>query len=113
MIVTRPAQLRRSLTWDQGSEIAQHCRLRIGTGLLVCFCNPHSPWQQGSNENTNALLRQYLPKGTDLSVHDPDDLAAVAAALDGRPRMTLGRRTRAEALDDALRNFQSGVVMTD
>jgi IS30 family transposase len=102
-ITTLPGQLRRSLTWDQGSEMAQHAQLRIQTGLPVYFCDPHSPWQRGTNENTNGLLRQYFPKGTNLARHSPEDLAAVADALNGRPRKTLGWRTPAEALDEHLR----------
>ena len=92
-MLTLPAQLRRSLTWDQGAEL--------------------SPWQRGTNENTNGLLRQYFPKGTDLARHSADDLAAVAAALNGRPRKTLGWRTPAEALNNHLRSVQqAGVAST-
>ncbi len=101
-ITTLPEQLRRSLTWDQGTEMAQHAQLRIQTGLPVYFCDPHSPWQRGSNENTNGLLRQYFPKGTDLARHSAEDLAAVAVTLNSRPRKTLGWRTPAEALDQYL-----------
>jgi IS30 family transposase len=99
-IITLPEQLRRSLTWDQGAEMAQHAQLRIQAGLPVYFCDPKSPWQRGSNENTNGLLRQYFPKGTDLARHGAEDLAAVAAALNTRPRKTLGWRTPAEMLDE-------------
>jgi len=98
-----PEQLRRSLTWDQGAEMSQHARLRIDTGLQVYFCDPQSPWQRGTNENTNGLLRQYFPKGTDLSVHSTKELEAVALTLNTRPRKTLGWRTPAEALNDILR----------
>lgn len=101
-IMALPEELRRSLTWDQGTEMAQHAQLRIDTGLAIYFCDPQSPWQRGTNENTNGLLRQYFPKGTDLSKHSPDDLAAVAAALNSRPRKTLAWKTPAETLGDFL-----------
>jgi IS30 family transposase len=92
--------------------MTQHARLRIDTGVEVYFCDPHSPWQRGTNENTNGLLRPYFPKGTDLSMHGADDLAAVAAALNARPRKTLGWRTPAEALDEVLRSAHAGVATT-
>jgi IS30 family transposase len=111
-ITTLPMQMRRSLTWDQGAELSQHAQLRVDTGVQVYFCDPHSPWQRGTNENTNGLLRQYFPKGTDLSAHSADDLAAVAAALNTRPRKALGWRTPAEALDEVLRSAQTGVATT-
>jgi IS30 family transposase len=111
-ITTLPEQLRQSLTWDRGAEMAQHAQLRIEAGVAVYFCDPHSPWQRGTNENTNGLLRQYFPKGTDLSGHSADDLAAVAAAFNGRPRKTLGWRTPAEAFDELLRSAHTAVATT-
>ena len=111
-ITTLPEQLRHSLTWDQGAEMAHHARLRIDSGLRVYFCDPHSPWQRGTNENTNGLLRQYFPKGTDLRVHKANDLTAVALALNTRPRKTLGWRTPAEALEQVLRSAQTDGVAT-
>jgi IS30 family transposase len=98
-----PAQLRRSITWDQGKEMAQHARFSIETGVPVYFCDPRSPWQRGSNENTNGLLRQYFPKRTDLNAHSQADLDHVAAELNDRPRQTLGWRSPSQALDEALR----------
>ncbi|WP_242098849.1 IS30 family transposase [Sphingomonas sp. CROZ-RG-20F-R02-07] len=111
-ITTLPQELRRSLTWDQGAEMAQHARLKIDAGVQVYFCDPQSPWQRGSNENTNGLLRQYFPKGTDLSAHEPDTLAAVAATLNARPRKTLGWKTPAEALDQCLAQIEKHPVAT-
>jgi IS30 family transposase len=101
-ITSLPEQLRRSLTWDQGTEMAQHAQLKLDTGLQVYFCDPQSPWQRGTNENTNGLLRQYFPKGTDLSRHSPEDLEAVAEALNSRPRKTLSWMTPGEALTEHL-----------
>ena len=111
-ITTLPEQLRRSLAWDQGAEMAQHAQLCIDTGLAIYFCDPHSPWQRASNENTNGLLRQSFPKGTDLSRHSRDELDAVAAALNSRPRKTLGWRTPAEVLNDLLHSRQHDSVAT-
>jgi IS30 family transposase len=111
-ITTLPAQLRRTLTWDQGAEMAQHVQLRVATGLAIYFCDPQSPWQRGTNENTNGLLRQYFPRGTDLSKHGADDLIAVAATLNGRPRKTLNWRTPAEALADLLDSASQATVAT-
>lgn len=112
-IITLPEELRRSLTWDQGTEMAQHSRLKIDAGIQIYFCDPRSPWQRGTNENTNGLLRQYFPKGTDLSINSADDISVVAAALNGRPRKTLGWKTPAEALDALLSSVKTiGVATT-
>jgi transposase, IS30 family len=108
-----PEQLRRSLTWDQGAEMAQHVQLKTDTGMTIYFCDPSSPWQRGTNENTNGLLRQYFPKGTDLARYHREDLEAVAATLNARPRKTLGWKTPAEALTEHLDSAaQAGVART-
>jgi IS30 family transposase len=102
-IATLPEQLRRSLTWDQGKEMAEHARFSVATGVPVYFCDPHSPWQRGSNENTNGLLRQYFPRSTDFRALTQSDLDAVAAELNDRPRQTLEWKSPCQALDQALR----------
>ena len=101
-MTTLPEQLRRSLTWDRGKELSQHAAFKVETGIPVYFADPHSPWQRGTNENTNGLLRQYFPKGTDLSRWSADEIEAVAAALNSRPARRSAGRTPAEALDRAL-----------
>ncbi|MEM8492699.1 MAG: IS30 family transposase [Pseudomonadota bacterium] len=111
-IVTLPEVLCKSLTWDQGTEMAQHSQLRIDTGLEIYFCDPRSPWQRGSNENTNGLLRQYFPKGTDISRYSEHELDAVAATINRRPRKTLGWKTPAEALDKLIQTAEKHSVAT-
>jgi IS30 family transposase len=102
-ILRLPQQLRRSLTWDQGREMAAHLQFTVDSGVQVCFCDPRSPWQRGTNQNTNGLLRQYLPRSGDLRRFDQAALDAIAAELNGRPRQTLGFKTPSQALAETLR----------
>lgn len=111
-MMSLPDQLRRSLTWDRGTEMSQHAQLCVDTNVQVFFCDPRSPWQRGTNENTNGLLRQYFPKGTDLSRYGARELAAVATTLNSRPRKTLHWKTPAEAFNQLLLSFQQGRVAT-
>jgi IS30 family transposase len=107
-----PATLRRTLTWDQGLELAHHARITMATDMPIYFCDPHSPWQRGSNENTNGLLRQYFPKGTDLSIYGSDYLDYVALQLNNRPRERFGFDTPAQVLNQLLSNPTTNTVAT-
>jgi IS30 family transposase len=102
-----PANMRKTLTWDQGRELVLHEQISAATGFDIFFCDPHSPWQRGLNENTNGLLRQYFPKSTDLSVHTANDLRRVATELNHRPRASLRDRTPAEVTREFLDNANS------
>jgi IS30 family transposase len=112
VIATLPQHLRKSLTWDQGTELTRHAEITLATKMDIYFCDPHSPWQRGSNENTNGLLRQYFPKGTDLSAHSPQRLLEVAHELNARPRKTLGGITPAQAMQRLILNPEQPIVAT-
>jgi IS30 family transposase len=111
-ITTVPAQLLRSLTWDRGKELSAHAEFKVETGIPVYFADPHSPWQRPTNENTNGLLRQYFPKGTDLARWSAEEIEAVATTLNSRPRKALGWKTPAEALNEQLLSLQTSVAST-
>ena len=112
-MITLPAQLWQSLTWDRGKELSDHARFTIESGVKVFFADPHSPWQRGTNESAFGLLRQYFPKGTDLSRWSEQEIQAVARTLNNRPRKTLGWKTPAETLNEYLKSVQqSGVAST-
>ena len=112
-VMKLPGQLRKTLTWDRGKELSGHAQFTLATGTRLFFADPHSPWQRPTNENTNGLLRQYFPKGTDLSRWSAEDLEAVALAINNRPRKILGWKTPAEVFDEQLRSLQPpGVAST-
>jgi IS30 family transposase len=110
-MATLPEFMRKSVTWDQGKEMARHADFTVRTGILVYFCDPHFPWQRGTNENTNGLLRQYFPKGTDLSLHSQAELDMVAMELNGRPRETIGWKKPIEVYSEMLEAARG--AMTD
>ena len=112
VIKTLPAHLVKTMTWNQGTELAQHRQITLATTIAIYFCDPHSPWQGGSNENTNGLLRQYFPQGTDLSVHSPERLLEVATELNNHPRKTLGGITPAQAMQQLLSEREKPIVAT-
>ncbi|WP_198416357.1 IS30 family transposase [Cryobacterium luteum] len=111
-IKTLPEHLIKTLTWDQGTELAQHRQITMATTMAIYFCDPHSPWQRGTNENANGLLRQYFPKSTDLSVRSPEQLLEVATELNNRPRKTLGGITPAQAMQRLLSEPEKPLVAT-